>query len=132
MAINLRLGWKGAIFTALVPVAPSRAQPVKRVTRDDLIARQAQCIALRDGRRQVVARPWGPGPRPEGGDANETPRRRRPPTVVGVRDEEQRYRAGLSAHQDGRPRLDLFDAEGENRALLYLDDRGRPKVDLDP
>jgi len=52
-------------------------------------------------------------------------------TMVGVLDEQQRFRAGLGTRRDGRPRLDLYDAEGETRASLYLDDRGRPKFDLD-
>ena len=50
---------------------------------------------------------------------------------VGLLDEQQHFRAGLGTRRDGRRRLDLFDAEGETRASLYLDDRGRPKFDLD-
>ena len=32
---------------------------------------------------------------------------------------------------DGRARLDLYDEEGETRASLYLDDKERPKFELD-
>ena len=50
---------------------------------------------------------------------------------VGLLDEQQRFHAGLGTRRDGRPRLDLYDPEGETRASLYPDDRGRAKFDLD-
>ena len=53
-------------------------------------------------------------------------------TVVAVLDEQQHIRAGIGERQDGRPRPDLYDAEGETWALLRLDDGARPKFELDP
>ena len=50
---------------------------------------------------------------------------------MGLLDEQQRFRAGLGACDDGRPRLDLYDAEGETRASLHLDGTGRAKFEMD-